>query len=196
MPWWKWGILLGDTCITQATDGGTCTKVVDRFHGNGGKWSWVLKQEHEDLLADWTWGVRERERSRLISSSVCVLSSWKDGLSLTEMGKTMDRADIGRVWRQFHTWMCYIWDVYFTSKRKCRSVTYYTRLALRGETQARATTVRVISRGIMIEALRLSDINTEMCINKDMGTARTELPWTPTDRSKIDGEKPAKGERW
>lgn len=70
-----------------------------------------------------------------------------------------------------------------------------TRLALRGEVQARATTMRVTSREIMLKTLRLGDINTEMSISKDMRSPRTEPPRTPRDTSAIDEEKAAKEER-
>ena len=44
-----------------------------------------------------------------------------------------------------------------------------TRLALRGEIQARATTVKVISREIMLKTLRLDDINIERSIKGRLG---------------------------
>ena len=49
-----------------------------------------------------------------------VLSSWRDGLSYTEMR----RLRLEQGWergRRMHHWMCYIWDVHFPPQRKGRS---------------------------------------------------------------------------
>ena len=65
---------------------------------------------------------------------------------------------------------------------------------LTGEIQARTTTLKILSREILFKTMGLDDINTEMSINEDTRSLRTELSSIPTDRSKIDGGKPAKEE--
>jgi len=65
---------------------------------------------------------------------------------------------------------------------------------LTGEIQARTTTLKILSREIIFKTMRLDDVNKEMSINKDMRHPKTEISCIPTDRSKIDGEKPAKEE--
>lgn len=51
---------------------------------------------------------KEREKEVKDGFSIFVLSSWKDGVSLTELRKAKDRAGMEKGERELHIWTCYV----------------------------------------------------------------------------------------
>lgn len=51
---------------------------------------------------------KEREKEVKDGFSIFVLSSWKDGVSLTELRKAKDRVGMEKGKRELHIWTCYV----------------------------------------------------------------------------------------
>ena len=108
------------------------------------------------------------------------ISNWKDGLSLTEMGKTKDRVDMGRKQEKF-TFGGITFKMSISHLRGNASRAFNIQVWSSMERSKLELQLRVIDREITFKAMRLEDISTGMSINKGMKSPSTKPSRIPTD---------------